>query len=52
LPRHDVLIGLDDIALTAHESAVSPSLDATVHLTIYRLDHSYRTEDLHAARTL
>ena len=38
LPRHDVLIDVHDVQLTATESdRVPPLLDVTLHATIYRL---------------
>jgi hypothetical protein len=52
LPRHEVLIGVDDVAFTAHENNLTPLLDATVHLTIYRLEHVHDTEGPHVAGTL
>jgi hypothetical protein len=51
LPRHNVLIGVDDVALTARGSSSSPLLDATVHLTIYRLVGGYDREGSHVAGT-
>jgi Tfp pilus assembly protein PilO len=48
LPRHDVLIGVDGIELmTHHRDAITPVLDATVHVSIYRL----RSEDRYASAT-